>query len=113
MLTMGISIIEHSDLFVGATPSNEEKHLARFRFKEDDEDFVSNEELHRELDDDYISPCSELTYKADRQAAKQRILERRFPERIPITPIMMQAQCVAKSVNLIDFYILNLYYITL
>ena len=25
MLTMGISIIEHSDLFVGAAPSNEEK----------------------------------------------------------------------------------------
>ena len=46
MLTMGISIIEHSDLFVGAAPSNEEKHLARFYFKEDDEDFVSHEELH-------------------------------------------------------------------
>ena len=38
MLTMGISIIEHSDLFIGAAPSNEERHLVRFRFKEDDED---------------------------------------------------------------------------
>ena len=78
MLSMGISIIEHSDLFVGAALSNEEMHLARFSFKEDDEDFVRYEELHRELGDDYISPCSQLTYEADRHAAKQRILERRF-----------------------------------
>ena len=70
MLTMGISIIEHTDLFVGAALSNEERQLARFRFKEDDEDFVSHEELHRQLGDDYISPCSQLTYEADRQAAK-------------------------------------------
>ena len=45
MLIMGISIIEHSDLFVGAAQSNEEKHFARVRFKED-EDFVSDEKLH-------------------------------------------------------------------
>ena len=54
MLTMGILIIEHSDFFVWAAPSNEERDLARFRFKEDDEDFVSHEELHQELGDDYI-----------------------------------------------------------
>ena len=41
MLTMGITIIEHNDLFVGAAPSNKEIHLARFCFKEDDEDFVT------------------------------------------------------------------------
>ena len=81
MFTMGISIIEHSDLFGGAAPSNEEMDVVRFRFKEDDEDFVSHEELHQELGDDYNSPCSQLTYEADRQAAKQRILERRCPER--------------------------------
>ena len=52
MLTMGISIIENSDLFIGAALSNEEMHLARFRFKENDEDFVSDEELHRKLIDD-------------------------------------------------------------
>ena len=62
ILTMQISIIENSDLFVGAAPSNEEMHLARFLFKEDDEDFVSDEELHRELNDDYSQPCSQLTY---------------------------------------------------
>ena len=106
---MGISIIEHSYLFVGSAPSNEEIHLARFRFKEDDEDFVSDEELHRELGDDYIPPCSQLTYEANRQAAKQRILERRFPERIPKTPIMMQAPGVSRTLYLIDVSILNLY----
>ena len=77
MLTMGISIIENSDLFIETASFNEEMHLAKFRFKEDDEDFVSDEELHRELGDDYSSLCSQLTYEADRQAAKQRILERR------------------------------------
>ena len=52
-------------------------HLARFRVKEDDENFVSDEELHQELGDDYSPPCTQLTYEADRKAAKQRILERR------------------------------------
>ena len=61
---MGISIIEHSDFFVGAAPSNKEMHLARFRFKYNDEDFVRNEELHRVLGGNYISLCSQLTYKA-------------------------------------------------
>ena len=87
ILTMGISIIEHTDLFVGTATSNKEKHLARFRFKNDDEDFVSHEELHRELGDDYSSPCSQLTYEADWQAAKQWILERLFPDLIVKTPI--------------------------
>ena len=74
---------------------------------------MSHEKLHRELGDDYISPCSQLTYKADRQAAKQRILERRFPEQILKTRIMMQTQGVAETVNLIDFLILNSCYIIL
>ena len=105
MLTIGIFIIEHSDLYVEAAQSNEKMHLARFRFKEDDEEFVSHEELHRELGDDYCSPCSQLTYESNRQAAKQRILERRFPERIPKTPILMQAPAVAETLNLIDYFI--------
>ena len=105
MLSMGISIIEHSDLFVGAAPSNEERDLARFLFKEDDEDFVSHEELHEELGDDYISFCSQLAYEADRQAAKQRILERRCPERISKTPILMQTPGVAETLNLVDYFI--------
>ena len=105
MLTMGISIIDHSDLFVRAAPSNEEREFARFCLKEDDEDFVSHEEFHRELGDDYISPCSQLTYKADRQAAKQPILEHRCPERISKTPILIQAPSVAETLNLIDYFI--------
>ena len=104
MLTMQISIIENSDLFVRAASSNEEMHLARFRFKNDDEDFVSDEKLHRELNDDYSPPCSQLIYEPDRQPAKQGILERRFPERIPKTPIMMQAPGVAEPLYLIDFF---------
>ena len=84
-------------------------HLARFRFKEADEDFVSDEELHRVLGDDYISLCSQLTYEADRKEAKKRILERQFPERIPKTPIMLQAPRVSGTLYLIDVYILNLY----
>ena len=34
MLTLGISIIEHNDLFVGAKCNNE-YHLSRFQFKEE------------------------------------------------------------------------------
>ena len=74
MLTIEICIIEHSDIFVGAAQFNKRMHLAKFRFKYDDEDFVNCEELHRELVDDYILPCSKRTDKTDRQAAKQRIL---------------------------------------
>ena len=88
-------------------------HLARFRFNEDDEDFVSDEELHRKLGDEYIPHFSQLTYEADLQAAKQRILERRFPERLPKTLIMMQPPGVAETLYLIDYSILNLYYIIL
>ena len=102
---MEIFIIDHSDHFVYAALSNKERHLARFRFKEDDEDFVSHEELHRELVVDYISPSSQLKYEADWQAAKQRILERKCPERISKTPILMQAPGVAEALNLIDYFI--------
>ena len=91
MLTLGDSIIKHSDFYVGAAPSNKEMHLARFCFKENDENFVSEEVLQQELGDNYILPCSQLSYDTDRQAAKQRILERRFPERNNKTSIKMQA----------------------
>ena len=74
MLTMKISIIEHWSLVVQAALSNKENNLARCGLMKDNEDFLSNEELHWELGDDYISLCSQLTYKADRQTTKQRIL---------------------------------------
>ena len=41
MLTLGISIIEHNDLFVGAN-CNDEYHFSRFQFKEEDAEFVSS-----------------------------------------------------------------------
>ena len=103
---MGILIIEHSDLFVGAAPSDEERHFARFRFKKGDENLVSHELLHREFGDDYISPCYQLTYEADRQAAKQLILERRFPKRISKFPILVRAPGVAETFNLIDYFLI-------
>ena len=39
-------------------------------------DFVSDEEVAAELGPDYDPPCSQLTYEADIQNAKDRILER-------------------------------------
>ena len=81
MLTLGISIIEHNDLFVGAN-CKDEYHLSMFQFKEEDVEFVSIEELPRELGDNYTPPSSQLRYETDRKEAKQRILKRRFPERV-------------------------------
>ena len=73
MLTLGISIIEHNDLFVGAN-CNDEYHLSRFQFIEKDAEFVSSEELARDLGDNYIPPCSQLIYETDRQEANSGYL---------------------------------------
>ena len=48
-----------------------------FRFKQNDVELVSDEEVSRELGPNYISPCSQLTFEADIRNAKERILERR------------------------------------
>ena len=79
MLTLFISIIEHNNLFVGANCNNE-YHLSRFQFKEEEAEFVSSDELAIELGNNYTPPCSQLSYETDWQAAKQRILKRQFPE---------------------------------
>ena len=71
----GITIIEQDDLYFNAG-SNNEPHLHVFRFKQDDE-FVSDEEVSRELGTNYISHCSQLTFAADIRNAKMWILERR------------------------------------
>ena len=55
MLANGITILEHDDLCFSAT-SNNEPHLHVFRFKQDDE-FVSDEKVSRELGPNYISLC--------------------------------------------------------
>ena len=76
MILKGITVIEHDDLFFSAT-SNNEPYLKVFRFKQNDQDFISNDELCQELGPNYIPPCSQLTYEADIRIAKERILERR------------------------------------
>ena len=48
-----------------------------FLFKQDDMEFVSDEEVSRELGPNYISPCSQLTFEADIRNAKTRIFESR------------------------------------
>ena len=48
-----------------------------FRFKQDDDKFVRDEEVSRELGPNYISPCSKLTFEANIRNSKERILERR------------------------------------
>ena len=44
MFSKGITIIEHDDFFCNAS-SNNEPHLHLFRFKQDDEEFVSDEDF--------------------------------------------------------------------
>ena len=44
MLTLGITIIEHNDLFVGVN-CNDEYHLYKFQFKTTDAKFVSSKNL--------------------------------------------------------------------
>ena len=61
MFSKGITIIEPDD-FNFNVGSNNEPHLHVFRFRQDDEEFVSDEEVSRELGPNYISPCSQLTF---------------------------------------------------
>ena len=76
MLSMNITFIEHEDLFFGNTSFNDESELAMFRYKDDNKNYVSDEELSRELGRAYVPPRSQLTYESDRQIATERILER-------------------------------------
>ena len=76
MFFNGITIIEQDDFYFNAD-SNNEPHLHVFRFKQDDDEFVSDKEVSCELGPNYISPCSQLTFEADIRNAKERILERR------------------------------------
>ena len=75
MFSKRITIIELDDFFFNASSNQSKLHV--FRFKQDDEEFVSEEEVSRELGPNYISPFSQLTFEADIRNAKERILERR------------------------------------
>ena len=77
MLSMNITFIEHEDLFFGKTAFNDESELGMFRYKDDDNTYVSDEELSRELGRAYVPPLFQLTYESDRQTATEQILERR------------------------------------
>ena len=66
MFSKGIKIIKQDDFYCNAG-SNNEPHFHAFRFKQDDEKFVSDEEVSRELGPNNISPCSQLTLQADIQ----------------------------------------------
>ena len=72
--------------FFNAGPNNE-PHLHVFRFKQNDEEFVNDEKVSRELGANYISPCSQLTFIADIRNAKDRILERRTNNLIDRTTV--------------------------
>ena len=74
MFSMGITIIEHDDFYFIAGSDNE-PHLHVFRFKQDVKEFLSDEEVSRELGPNYSSPCSQLIFEADIRNAKTRILE--------------------------------------
>lgn len=91
MLILAVFIVKQIDVFVKAEPLNKEMHFAGIWFKKEDEEFESHKTLHRVIGDNSIAPCFQLIYKADRQAAKQRILERWFFEQILKATIKMQA----------------------
>ena len=74
MFAKGIIILEHDDfltLFVTTKFT-----FKCFGLKKDDEEFVSNEEVSRELGPNYTSPCFQLTFEADIRNAKEQIVER-------------------------------------
>ena len=74
MFSKKITIIEHDDFFNAG--ANNEPHLHVFRFKQDKEEFVSDEEVSRELGPNYIYLRSKHTFEADIRNAKTRIFER-------------------------------------
>ena len=79
MYSKEITILKHDDFCFNAGANNE-PYLHVFRFKQNDE-FVSDEEVSRELGPNYISPCSQLTFEADIRNAKERIFERHKNQR--------------------------------
>ena len=76
MFSYAITILKYDDFFVNAS-SNNEPHLHVFHFKQDDVEFVSDEETSLKLKPNYISPCFKLTFEADIRNAKEQILDRR------------------------------------
>ena len=74
MFSKKITILGHDDFVFNASSKNK-PHYHVFWFKQDNMEFVSDEEVSRKLGPNYISPCFKLTFEADIRNPKQRILE--------------------------------------
>ena len=75
MLSMGVTILEHDDIYHYLT-SDHEPGLAVFRYKHEEKYFISDEEFSSELGSVYISAVPALHNENDVRIAKERILER-------------------------------------
>ena len=111
MYSKEITIIEE-DYFYFNADSNNEPHLHFFQYKQDDE-FVSDEEMSRELGPNYISPCSQITFEADIRNAKERILKRRKTNVIDRTTVKtepsLKTELCARMQGIFCYYETYLY----
>ena len=73
---MGVTILEHDDIYYYSI-SNYWLELAMLRYKEDNNYFISDSELSRELSSVYLSTTPVIHNEDDVRIAKERILELR------------------------------------
>ena len=76
MLSMGVTILEHDDIYHFST-SDYEPELAMYRYNNEDNYFISDEEFSCELASIDISAVPALHDENDVRIAKKRMLERR------------------------------------
>ena len=69
MLSMGVTIVKHDDIYDYST-SDHEPELAMFRYKDEDKYFINDEEFIRELGSVYISAVPALHNENDVRIAK-------------------------------------------
>ena len=62
------------NMMIFSATSNNKPCFTVFQFNIIENNFISNYELSLEYSPNNISPCLQLTYKADIQIAKQRII---------------------------------------
>ena len=76
MLSICVTIVDHDDIYHYSTSAHEPE-LAMLRYKDEDKNFISDEEFSRELGSVYISAVPALHNENDVRIANERILERR------------------------------------
>ena len=76
MLSMGVTILEHDDIYHYST-SDHQPELAMFRYKNENNYFIRDDEFSRELKSVYISAVPALHDENNVSIAKERIFERR------------------------------------